>query len=950
MRKFSFCKVFYVLAFSLFMILFGEFCEVNATTYNYQSGKVEEKHKDVVVNEFSYDYTTSFENKNLIADGVDISGETFYSGRSITVYIDEYSHWWPFTKDNDSTYIYQYNYDDKTFADSIKISNNEQSSFVLNNEGIYKVVYYFEGEEIFANYINIVLDFHEALVKGDSKYKEVSAFATFSFDLHLKDAYDLRSNAYYYGFANNLSTIDFEELVVFSKEEMEGDSPIYDLDKKLSVSIINDSFVGNNLLYVKVVSPNGYENIFQTEERYEIAGKIQADVYLLNSNGKIIQEKAYYKQGSLINFLVLFNAPVTFNNLQFSVDGANFMAITDSLEKVDKINLQYVVQSGVSYEGIFKLITKNNINAVVNYEGANTSLKVNNNARFAIDVVLPEVAVSGGASSEAKKEYTANVRISEDNLKEVLYYAAKCSMSQNGVCLDSFDDEHPYVTSLGNSKGANIKIDERFGFFNNSDVVLFVKVIDLAGNEKVLLKNGFLMDNVIIPKNMKDEVLRIEDIVESTKTVGKKFVVKVPKEYKITSVGYRFEGSSSEQCVANGEVSGYIDYNCFQVSNYDFNSNVLVELADYYGNNESYELNFRYSTLIDGLTIIGGKNFNVYSNLGYELEHIIYNYMRKESSAVVFNQEILLGINEKLNLDKIPSMENLTISLVYFEGDKIHTIKNNVNFTLSVPSVQELLKTIGSLEAFKLCAIDKCDVDLYLKYDYRTNGVPQTRLVKLKYIDNSVKYKINEFEVNRTFSVDSKYKEFEYAYLNNLNVGIDSDKVKVTKEIKFEDKNGYLKEVDFIDTSVLGKYYITESFEYETSFSFPLNYEVEICDLDAPVVRLNGSKEIILEVGSSFVDPFAVATDNYDSKLVVQSKFDKELDTTKIGTYIISYWCVDSSGNVSEVVTRKIIVKEKSNTKEYLIAGGIGLFTVVIMVVSTVIEVKKEKRKNERGN
>ena len=133
------------------------------------------------------------------------------------------------------------------------------------------------------------------------------------------------------------------------------------------------------------------------------------------------------------------------------------MAITDSLEKVDKINLQYVVQSGVSYEGIFKLITKNNINAVVNYEGANTSLKVNNNARFAIDVVLPEVAVSGGESSEAKKEYTANVRISEDNLKEVLYYATKCSMSQNGVCLDSFDDEHPYVTSLGNSKGANIK-------------------------------------------------------------------------------------------------------------------------------------------------------------------------------------------------------------------------------------------------------------------------------------------------------------------------------------------------------------------------------------------------------------------------------------------------------------------------------------------------------------
>ena len=87
-----------------------------------------------------------------------------------------------------------------------------------------------------------------------------------------------------------------------------------------------------------------------------------------------------------------------------------------------------------------------------------------------------EPVIKTPGSLEIKKEYTANVRISEDNLKEVLYYATKCSMSQNGVCLDSFDDEHPYVTSLGNSKGANIKIDERFGFFNNSDVVLFVKV------------------------------------------------------------------------------------------------------------------------------------------------------------------------------------------------------------------------------------------------------------------------------------------------------------------------------------------------------------------------------------------------------------------------------------------------------------------------------------------
>ena len=65
----------------------------------------------------------------------------------------------------------------------------------------------------------------------------------------------------------------------------------------------------------------------------------------------------------------------------------------------------------------------------------------------------------------------------------------------------------------------------------------------------------------------------------------------------------------------------------------------------------------------------------------------------------------------------------------------------------------------------------------------------------------------------------------------------------------------------------------------------------------------------------------------------------------KPGTYVISYWCEDSSGNVSAIITRTLIVEEEAGKKVYLISGGIALFTLLVIGFSTLIEVKKEKRR-----
>ena len=116
-------------------------------------------------------------------------------------------------------------------------------------------------------------------------------------------------------------------------------------------------------------------------------------------------------------------------------------------------------------------------------------------------------------------------------------------------------------------------------------------------------------------------------------------------------------------------------------------------------------------------------------------------------------------------------------------------------------------------------------------------------------------------------------------------------------------------------------------------------------DTEAPVIRLNGKEKIILNVGDEFIDPMAVANDNYDLNLEIKFKVDKELDVKVPGKYIISYWCEDSSGNVSEIITRTVVVKAKNDISAYLISGGIALFTIMIIVIGTCVEVKKCKRK-----
>lgn len=83
-----------------------------------------------------------------------------------------------------------------------------------------------------------------------------------------------------------------------------------------------------------------------------------------------------------------------------------------------------------------------------------------------------------------------------------------------------------------------------------------------------------------------------------------------------------------------------------------------------------------------------------------------------------------------------------------------------------------------------------------------------------------------------------------------------------------------------------------------------LTRTVTVVDTIAPTIMLNGDSEITLELGEYYIEYRAIAIDNSsDSIIVVRSG---EVDTMSVGTYIVSYNAMDTSGNEANTVTRTI--------------------------------------------
>jgi len=119
-----------------------------------------------------------------------------------------------------------------------------------------------------------------------------------------------------------------------------------------------------------------------------------------------------------------------------------------------------------------------------------------------------------------------------------------------------------------------------------------------------------------------------------------------------------------------------------------------------------------------------------------------------------------------------------------------------------------------------------------------------------------------------------------------------------------------------IDTSVAGSYTVTYTVSDTAGNTASATRSVVvignpvIVDTTAPAITLLGTDPMNLNVGDTFSDPGATATDDIDGDLTALIQSSSNVDTSVTGNYTVIYTVTDSSGNSAET-TRSVVVTDR---------------------------------------
>lgn len=134
----------------------------------------------------------------------------------------------------------------------------------------------------------------------------------------------------------------------------------------------------------------------------------------------------------------------------------------------------------------------------------------------------------------------------------------------------------------------------------------------------------------------------------------------------------------------------------------------------------------------------------------------------------------------------------------------------------------------------------------------------------------------------------------------------------------FLKQNLRVKIVGKVNTKRLGKQKITYEVKNKLGIIRKKERIVNIVDKQAPILKLSGTKEMDITIGSRYVDPGYKMIDNVDGNISIKVKIENNVNINKVGTYKIIYSGEDSSHNKVKVErTVNVIPKEITYKNTY---------------------------------
>ncbi|MDG5491174.1 immunoglobulin-like domain-containing protein [Psychroserpens sp. SPM9] len=141
-----------------------------------------------------------------------------------------------------------------------------------------------------------------------------------------------------------------------------------------------------------------------------------------------------------------------------------------------------------------------------------------------------------------------------------------------------------------------------------------------------------------------------------------------------------------------------------------------------------------------------------------------------------------------------------------------------------------------------------------------------------------------------------------------------------------------------------------ESFTYGEVEDYTVNLGGGTPDTTAPVITLNGASTINLEVGDTYNELGATATDNIDGNLTSSIVIGGDtVNTNSAGTYVVTYNVSDAAGNNATQVTRTVIVTQPADTTAPVITLN-GASTINLEVGDTYNELGATATDNVDGD
>lgn len=116
-----------------------------------------------------------------------------------------------------------------------------------------------------------------------------------------------------------------------------------------------------------------------------------------------------------------------------------------------------------------------------------------------------------------------------------------------------------------------------------------------------------------------------------------------------------------------------------------------------------------------------------------------------------------------------------------------------------------------------------------------------------------------------------------------------------------------------VNTGVAGTYTVTYTVSDAAGNEGTATRTVNIVDSTLPEITILGSNPMTLQLGATFADPGATATDKLDGNLTAAVTVTGTVNTSAAGTYILTYSVTDSSQNTT-TATRTVIIQNPPAT------------------------------------